>query len=70
MGAAAPSLNSEGLQQLLGQLVTDVGAAVNGALVILGDRLGIYAAWQTLGRPPRSNSLPRPAWTSVSFVNG
>ena len=50
MGAAAPSLNSEGLQQLLGQLVTDVGAAVNGALVILGDRLGIYAALADIGQ--------------------
>ena len=48
--ADAPSLNSEGLQQLLGQLVTDVGAAVNGALVILGDRLGIYAALADIGQ--------------------
>jgi hypothetical protein len=50
VGAGAPSLNSEALQHLLGQLVTDVGAAVNGALVILGDRLGIYAALADMGR--------------------
>ena len=50
LGAGAPSLNSEALQQLLGQLVTDVGAAVNGALVILGDRLGIYAALADMRR--------------------
>src|SRR6476659_6255630 len=50
VGAGAPSLNSEALQQLLGQLVTDVGAAVNGALVILGDRLGIYAALADMRR--------------------
>jgi hypothetical protein len=70
VGAGAPSLNSEALQHLLGQLVTDVGAAVNDALVILGDRLGIYAALADMGGPPRSNSLQRPASTSISFANG
>ena len=49
-GADAPSLNSDALQQLLGQLVTDLGAAVNGALVVLGDRLGIYGTLADIGR--------------------
>ena len=48
--ADTPSLNSDALQQLLGQLVTDLGAAVNGALVVLGDRLGIYGALADIGR--------------------
>ena len=56
VGADASSLNSDALQQLLGQLVTDLGAAVNGALVILGDRLGIYATLADSG-PATSQEL-------------
>jgi hypothetical protein len=43
-GADKHSLNPDALNQLLGQMVNDLGAAVNGALVVLGDRLGIYTA--------------------------
>jgi len=43
-GAGKPSLNPDALNQLLGQMVNDLGAAVNGALVVLGDGLGIYTA--------------------------
>jgi hypothetical protein len=42
-GATAPSLNPAALHHLVGQVINDLGAAANGALVILGDRLGIYA---------------------------
>ena len=49
-------MNSDALQQLLGQLVTDLGAAVNGALVVLGDRLGIYATLAEIG-PVTSQEL-------------
>jgi SAM-dependent methyltransferase len=57
-GAEAPSLNPDALQQLVSQVVTDLGAAVNGALVILGDRLGIYAALADVG-PANSQELAR-----------
>ena len=40
-GAGKSSLNPDALNQLLGQMVNDLGAAVNGALVVLGDELGI-----------------------------
>jgi hypothetical protein len=33
-GAGKPSLNPDALNQLLGQMVNDLGAAVNGALVV------------------------------------
>ena len=49
-GADKHSLNPEALDQLLGQMVNDLGAAVNGALVVLGDRLGIYTALAEVGR--------------------
>jgi SAM-dependent methyltransferase len=43
-GVSKTGLNPDALNQLLEQMVNDLGAAVNGALVVLGDRLGIYTA--------------------------
>ena len=43
-GAGKSSLNPDVLNVLLGQMVNDLGAAVNGALVVLGDGLGIRCA--------------------------
>jgi len=37
--AGKPALNPDALNQLLGQMVNDLGAAANGALVVLGDGL-------------------------------
>src|SRR5258706_15531872 len=48
-GAGKPSLNPDALNQLLGQMINDLGASVNGALVVLGDKLGIYAALADIG---------------------
>src|SRR5260221_787028 len=58
VGAEKPSLNPDALNQLLEQLVNDVGAAVNGALVVLGDELGIYAALADIG-PATSQQLAK-----------
>jgi ubiquinone/menaquinone biosynthesis C-methylase UbiE len=54
--AKQASPNPDALNQLLGQMVNDIGAAVNGALVILGDRLGIYSALAEAG-PATSQEL-------------
>ena len=35
-------VQQEKLEQLLGKMVGDMGAAVNGALVMVGERLGLY----------------------------
>jgi hypothetical protein len=51
-----PSLNPDALDKLVGQVVSDVGAAVNGALVVLGDRLGIYSKLSEIG-PADSHEL-------------
>jgi SAM-dependent methyltransferase len=48
-GNGKSSLNADVLNQLLGQMVNDLGAAVNGALVVLGDGLGIYRALADIG---------------------
>ena len=67
---ARPSLNPHALDKLVGQVVGDLGAAVNGALVVLGDRLGIYSELAKIGPASRINSPQRQASTSVSSVNG
>jgi hypothetical protein len=36
--------NSDKLNELLGKLVADLGAAIGGASILLGDRLGLYKA--------------------------
>lgn len=38
------NINEDKLNALLGKMVGDLGAAVNGALVIIGDKLGLYRA--------------------------
>jgi SAM-dependent methyltransferase len=48
-GAGKTPLNPEALNQLLERMVNDLGAAVNGALIVLGDGLGIYAAMADIG---------------------
>ena len=37
-------LNEEKLNEFLGKMVTEMGAAANGALIIMGDKLGLYKA--------------------------
>ena len=54
--AGKSSLNPDTLNQLLGQMVNDLGAAVNGALVVLGDELGLYATLANIG-PATSQEL-------------
>jgi 2-polyprenyl-3-methyl-5-hydroxy-6-metoxy-1,4-benzoquinol methylase len=55
-GAGQSPLNPDALNHLLGQMVNDLGAAISGALVVLGDRLGIYAALAETG-PATSQEL-------------
>ncbi len=55
-GAGKSSLDPDALNRLLGQMVNDLGAAINGALVVLGDGLGIYTALADIG-PATSQEL-------------
>jgi hypothetical protein len=57
-GAGKSSVNPDALNQLLGQMVNDLGAAVDGALVVLGDGLGIYTALADIG-PATSQELAK-----------
>jgi hypothetical protein len=64
------SLDSEALNKLLGQMVNDLGAAVNGALIVLGDRLGIYAALADSGPATRKNLPKRRSFTNANSGSG
>ena len=55
-GSTTPAPDEEKLNALLGLMVTELGAAQNAALVILGDELGLYAALAEKG-PVSSQQL-------------
>ena len=44
MEAASTEVDEQKLEQFMGQAVTDMGAAMNGALVMIGGELGIWEA--------------------------
>lgn len=44
MTSTVPAPTQAQIEEFLGKFVTDTGAAVAGATVILGDRLGLYRA--------------------------
>lgn len=60
-------LNEEKLNALLGKMVTEMGAAAIGSLIILGDRLGFY---KTLGMngPMNSEQLAKATGTTERYV--
>src|SRR2546423_15649425 len=50
------------LEAFVGQAVTDMGAAISGLLLHIGDRLGLYKAMAG-ARPPTSAPLAAPTGT-------
>jgi len=60
-------LDMQKLEPLLGKMVTELGAAVNGALVIIGDKLGLYKALEQKG-PLTSSELADATDTSERYV--
>jgi 2-polyprenyl-3-methyl-5-hydroxy-6-metoxy-1,4-benzoquinol methylase len=60
-------LNEEKLHDFLGKVVTEMGAAANGALIILGDKLGLYKALATNG-PQSSQQLADSTKTTERYV--
>jgi SAM-dependent methyltransferase len=55
------------LQDFLGKVVTDVGAAMSAALVIIGDRLGLYRAMAARG-PVTAVELAEKTQTSERYI--
>ncbi|HDZ13787.1 hypothetical protein LCGC14_0731010 [marine sediment metagenome] len=60
-------LNEEKLNQLLGKVVTEMGAAANGPLVMLGDKLGLYKCLAQSG-PMNSTELADETNTAERYV--
>ena len=63
----SPQVNEEKLHALLGKMVTEMGAAAIGPLIILGDRLGLYKAIEDYG-PLGSRQLADATGTSERYV--
>lgn len=60
-------INETALQNLVGKMVGDLGAVVSGALVVLGDRLGLYRTLVEVG-PADSAKLARSAGLDERYV--
>ena len=63
----SPPLDEERLNALLGQAVVEFGATVNAALVVIGDRLGLYRELAA-GGPYTSAELAARTGTSERYV--
>jgi SAM-dependent methyltransferase len=61
------AINETKLNTLLGQLVGDLGASVNSALVIIGDKLGLYKALAE-GGPANAQQLAERTGTAERYV--
>lgn len=60
------AINETKLNALLGLMVSDLGAAVNGALVIIGDKLGLYKGLATA--PATSQQLAERTGTAERYI--
>jgi SAM-dependent methyltransferase len=60
-------VNESKLQDFLGKVVTDVGAAMSAALVIIGDKLGLYRAMAARG-PVTAVELAEKTQTSERYI--
>ena len=60
-------LNEAKLNEFLGKMVTEMGAAANGALIIMGDKLGLYKSLTANG-PMTSEELAETTRTTERYV--
>jgi SAM-dependent methyltransferase len=63
----AAQIDETALQNLVGKMVGDLGAVVSGALVVLGDRLGLYRALAEVG-PADSAKLAKHTGLDERYV--
>ncbi len=62
------AINEEKLNQLLGQFVSDFGAAFHAGLVVIGENLGLYKALAQAGQPLTAAELAERTGTSERYV--
>jgi SAM-dependent methyltransferase len=60
-------VNSDRLNAFMGKMITEVGAAMNASLVLLGDKLGLYRALAAKG-PMKSAELASATGTNERYV--
>src|SRR5476649_2272251 len=61
------AINDARLQEFMGKLVGDLGAATSAVLVLVGDRLGLYRAMREAG-PLTSTELAELTGTNERYV--
>jgi SAM-dependent methyltransferase len=64
---AVATINEARLQAFVGQVVGELGATLNAALVVMGDQLGLYRAMAD-GRPVTSDELATATGTGERYV--
>jgi SAM-dependent methyltransferase len=64
---AIMEVNSDRLNAFMGKMITEVGAAMNASLVLLGDKLGLYRALAATG-PMNSAELAKATGTTERYV--
>ena len=67
MSAIAPTIDQVKLDQFMGRFVSDLGAALSAALVVIGDRLGLYKAMAD-GAPVTPEELAQRTSTDPRYV--
>lgn len=67
MNATLPVIDQAKLQAFVGQAVSEVGATLSAALVVIGDKLGLYKAMAGAG-PLTSGELAQRTGTSERYV--
>jgi hypothetical protein len=58
------------LEAFVFRAVDEVGATLNAALVVMGDKLGLYRALAARARSRRTSSRAAPARASATCVSG
>ncbi len=61
------AINQEKLDKFMGQAVGDIGAAMSGVLVLIGDKLGLYKAMAEIG-PITPEELAKKTATTPRYV--
>ena len=67
MTSAVQSIDQTKLDEFLGRFVGDLGAALSAALVVIGDRLGLYRAMRD-GEPVSAEQLAERTGTDPRYV--
>jgi hypothetical protein len=62
-----PAIDEAKLEAFVGQAVVDMGAAISGLLLHIGDRLGLYKAMAGAG-PITSSTLAQRTGTTERYV--